>query len=201
MATGTLLAAALLVPTTSASAATQPAASEITLDLVAVLGTGCPAGTAATSISPDAKAFTVIYSEYTAMTQQANQQVEKACQIAMRVKVPPAFTYAIASVDYRGYKYLTGNSRAEMAGIYYFQGNQITQYQNHAINAGTGEWQITDSVPFTTQVYKPCGEDRNFNIKTRLTTWQQNATGQNYVTMDSTDAEFATIYHFSWMTC
>lgn len=164
---------------------TAPAPTQLSLDLVAVLGTGCPAGTAAAALNPTSSGFSVYLSQYVASTTVTNEQVEKACQLLMRLNAPGEFTYAVSAVRYSGYRHLADNAGAQLGAIYYFQGSMITTYQNHEIPPGSGRWEITDRIPENQLAFKPCGERRDLNIKTRLTTYQRNATGENFVLMNT----------------
>lgn len=200
-------------PTLSVAAdatATVPAASatsavvdpdEVTVDLITVNGSGCPLGTAAAAPSPDGKAFTVTYSEYVAQTRPGLASAQNNCQINMRVNAPAGFTYAIVKSDYRGFGAILPGARAELLGLYYFQGDSLTSYIAHELPVGEGDWQVTDEVPMNAVVHAPCGEKRNLNINTRLKMYQGTSTEENYVSMDSTDVSYSTMYHFNWMQC
>ncbi|MET1072355.1 MAG: DUF4360 domain-containing protein, partial [Umezawaea sp.] len=78
---------------------TIPPPDHITIEVVTVLGSGCPAGTAAVAVSPDNKAFTVTYSRFTAQVGPDSKPIDfrKNCQLALNVRVPQGYTYAIAS--------------------------------------------------------------------------------------------------------
>src|SRR5690349_8983100 len=106
------LLASTLLGATPASAiiviVDPPPAGEMSIELVAMAGSGCAPGTADVAISPDNSAFTAIYSAYLA---QAGPSVpvtknRKNCQLNVLVHAPAGFTFAIAKVDYRGYGYL-----------------------------------------------------------------------------------------------
>ncbi|GAA1609292.1 DUF4360 domain-containing protein [Actinoplanes couchii] len=181
-----------------------PPAGQMTIQLVAMAGSGCAPGTADVAISPDNSAFTAIYSAYLA---QAGPNIpvtenRKNCQLNVSVNAPAGFTFAIAKVDYRGYGYLRSGATAQQRANYYFQGMTVGAYANHAIGAPLDDnWLITDEVPIASQVYRPCGEQRNLNINTELRVARGSSTDVSYLTMDSTDGSIQTIYHFNWMRC
>lgn len=207
LATGILTAAIALTPLnvdegTSASSTVAPSASEITIDVATVNGSGCPVGTAAVAISEDAKAFTVTYSDYL-VTTAVGGPTQENCQISSIVNVPGGFTYAISKTDYRGYGELGAGVTGQLRGRYYFQGMSPTAYTVHEIKGPVaGDWQATDEVAVTALVWHPCGAKRNLNVNTRLTIATNNTNDtKSYLTMDSTDQSFSTLYHFAWMTC
>lgn len=210
----TLTAAMVAVATATApvtagsgSHFTDPPDDKIVIDLVTVNGSGCPAGTAAVAVSTDNTKFTVTYSEYVALVGVGAGPLDfrKNCQLNMVVHVPQGFTYAIAQTDYRGYANLQEGASFTEKASYYFQGmSQTTPFSHTFSGAMDDNWQATDHVDVAQLVYKPCGEERNFNINTEL---RVNAGTSNtsdttsFVTMDSTDTDVKTEYHFSWKTC
>ncbi|RJQ73796.1 DUF4360 domain-containing protein [Pseudonocardiaceae bacterium YIM PH 21723] len=205
MLTAAGLAASLLFPT-GWGAGNPPPPDKIVVDLVTVNGTGCPAGTAAVAVSDDNQSFTVTYSAFTAMSGVGSKPTDmrKNCQLNLKVHVPNGFTYAIASTDYRGFGHLEPGSSAVHRANYYFQGMSQTQYSTHNIAAPLDDnWQVTDQVDIASLVFKPCGEERNFNINAELRVAQGTApaTSTNFISMDSTDGNFQTIYHMALQKC
>ncbi|MCM6779074.1 DUF4360 domain-containing protein [Nocardia sp. CDC159] len=186
---------------------TVPPTDKIIIDVATVNGTGCPPGTAAVAVSPDNEAFTVTYSEYTAQVGVGSTPTDfrKNCQINLKVHVPQGFTYGIASADYRGFASLEKGATALQRARYYFQGNSPTQFVDHTFKGPFVEdWQKTDTTEVGAIVYKPCGESRNFNINTQLrvdagTSDPKKTT--SFITMDSTDGNIQTTYHFAWKKC
>lgn len=183
---------------------------EITVEVVSVNGSGCPAGTAEVSVSEDKKAFTVTYSDYLAQTGVGAGVTDfrKNCQLSVLVHVPSGFTFGIAQADYRGFAYLEPGASGVLRANYYFQGMSQTVSSNHAFNGGddgyVDDWIVTDQVPVASTVFLPCGAQRNLNINTslRVNAGTSDPTSTtSLMTMDSTDGSFSTLYHFTWMAC
>ncbi|GGK98720.1 DUF4360 domain-containing protein [Mangrovihabitans endophyticus] len=202
-----LLASSLLIATPANALVVivdPPPSDEITIELVAMAGSGCAPGTADVAISPDKSAFTAIYSAYLAQAGPGVAVTEnrKNCQLNVLVNAPAGFTFAIAKVDYRGYGYLQNGAVAQQRANYYFQGMSVGSYATHAIGAPLDDnWIATDEVPIASQIFRPCGEQRNLNINTELRVSKGTSTDVSYLTMDSTDGSIETVYHFSWMRC
>ncbi|MFI5494818.1 DUF4360 domain-containing protein [Actinoplanes sp. NPDC051859] len=203
-----LLAASLVSgPAAQASGSgilTDPPNQQITIDLVAMAGSGCRPGTADVAISPDNKAFTAIYSEYLAQAGPGISTTEgrKNCQLNVLVHVPQGFTYAIAKVDYRGYGSTMAGSSSQQRANYYFQGMSQGVYTTHPFPAPLDDnWMVSDEVAVAAMVWHPCGEMRNLNINTELRVSKGSSTGTSFVTMDSTDGSIETTYHFAWKRC
>jgi hypothetical protein len=184
-----------------------PPPDHITIDVVTVNGSGCPAGTAAVAVSPDNKAFTVTYSDYLAQVGVGATPTDfrKNCQLNLRVNVPQGFTYGIAQTDYRGFGHLERGATGTERANYYFQGMSQTTYKSHTWKGPFSEdWQATDSVEVAAIVYHPCGEKRNLNINTELRVSAGTSdpkTTTSFMSMDSTDGSIETVYHFAWKRC
>ncbi|MFC4052588.1 DUF4360 domain-containing protein [Actinomadura syzygii] len=183
-----------------------PGPKGVTIEIATVNGSGCPAGTAAVAVSEDKEAFTVTYSDYLAQIGGDAKPTDfrKNCQISMKVHVPQGFTYAISSTDYRGFASLAHGATAVEKASYYFQGQAQTATRTHNISGEYADnWQFTDTNDVAQLVWKPCGEERNFNINTELRVAKGTSAADDvsFISMDSTDGSIKTTYHFAWMTC
>jgi hypothetical protein len=198
------LALAMAAPQLDATAASAPA-SKITVDVVTIMGSGCPTGTAALAVSPDNTAFTVSYSQYIAEIGSgvALSDSRKNCQLSLLVHVPAGFTYAIAQADYRGFAELASGATGTQQGNYYFMGDSATASSSHVF-AGpmSGDWQATDQVATASLVFSKCGVTRNLNVNSSIRVAKgTSGTRSSYMAMDSTDGSFSTLFHFAWRTC
>ncbi|WP_432038740.1 DUF4360 domain-containing protein [Streptomyces cucumeris] len=206
------MVAALFASTMTSQGSAQPPfdtvpPDKIVITVATVNGSGCPAGTAAVAVSEDNTAFTVTYSDYLAQVGKGAKPTDyrKNCQLSLVTHVPQGFSYAIASVDYRGYAHLEKGASSVEKASYYFQGQSQTTSNAHDFNGPYDDnWQTTDTADIATVVWSPCGELRNFNINTEL---RVNAGTSNtrdttsFMTMDSTDGDVSTTYHFAWKEC
>jgi hypothetical protein len=204
-----IASAAVMMFASPAAAATRadiPPPDKITINVVTVNGSGCPAGTAALAVSPDNTAFTVTYSNYVARVGPGASTIDwrKNCQINLRVNVPQGFTYAIAEADYRGFASLAKGASGLERANYYFQGMSPTSFVNHTFPGGFNDsWESTDTTDIQALVYAPCGEQRLFNINTELRV-NQGTSGPmatSFMSMDSTDGSIKTTYRFRWKEC
>ena len=198
-----LLAAA--VPAQGAGSSFEdPPPDKIVIKVATVNGSGCPAGTAAVAVSGDNTAFTVTYSDYLAQAGGNSDPTafRKNCQLNLLVHVPAGFTYAIASVDYRGFAALQGGASGVQRASYYFQGSPSTAFRTHTYNGPLNDnWQATDTTDWAQLVWAPCGVQRNFNINTELRVNAGTSTGTSFMAMDSTDGDINTTYHMAWQQC
>jgi hypothetical protein len=205
---GAAMLAALAIPGQALAAPSpKPSDQMMIIDVVNANGSGCPEDTTAIAVSPDNTAFTITYSQYTAMVgpDAGAFDFRKNCQLALDIKVPSGFTFAIASADYRGYANLARGASALEAANYYFQGNSQTTRIKHTFKGPMdSDWQKTDSVAIASLSFLPCGERRYLNINTelRVSGGKSNTkTTNSIISMDSTDAAINTIYRVAWKKC
>lgn len=208
LATGATLLASLAATAAPVSAAPSPASTTaMTIDVVSANGSGCPWGTAAVTVSPDNKAFTVAYSEFTAQVGVGAKPTDfrKNCQLGLNVHVPQGYTYAIANTDYRGFARLERGASATQTAYYYFQGDSQTSRIRHNFTGPIdGDWQRTDSVGISSLSFLPCGEKRYLNVNTELRVsggWSNTKKSTSLLTMDSTDGNLDTVYRVAWKKC
>ncbi|MGW0733760.1 DUF4360 domain-containing protein [Streptomyces sp. NPDC002851] len=208
-ATAALFAASLpasSMASAQSSGITNPPPDKIVIEIATVNGSGCPKGTAAVAVSEDNTAFTVTYSDYLAQAGGSSSPTDfrKNCQLNLIVHVPQGFTYAIASADYRGFASLQPGAKGTEKASYYFQGSPETGSISHSFDGPYGDnWQATDETDWAQLVWKPCGEERNFNINTelRVDAGTSDPSKTSFMTMDSTDGDISTVYHWAWKEC
>lgn len=184
----------------------DPPPDKIVIEIATVNGSGCPEDTAAVAVSEDNTAFTVTYSDYLAVVGPDAKPTEfrRNCQISMVVYVPTGFTYAIVSVDYRGFAHLEDGASALQKASYYFQGSSDTAHKQHPYSGPYSDnWQATDTTEWGQLVWAPCGAQRNFNVNTelRVRAGDSDPDSTSFMTMDSTDGDLSTVYHFAWKEC
>ena len=199
-----LVAITTYVAPSSASAATVAPPENVQIRIETINGSGCRAGTAAVAMNSDKTAFTVTYSDYLAAAGGGVSPLEfrKNCQLALRVDIPGGFTYAIQSVDYRGYAFLGEGARGLQRAGYYFQGSPDTTYSTEEFDGEYDDnWHANHEKEWAELIWSPCGEQRNFNINTELRVYAGHDDSINLMTMDSTDSAVSTIYHVAWDEC
>ena len=207
LATGFSLLAALAVTSAPASASFKSLPDDsMVIDVVAANGSGCPAGSADVTVSPDNKAFTVTYSEFTAQAGAGTKPTDfrKNCQLALNVHVPQGYTFAIAGADYRGYAHLERGATGTESANYYFQGeSQSTRIRHDFTGPLDSDWTRTDQVGIQSLSFRPCGAQRYLNVNTelRVSRGWSNPKSTSFMTMDSTDGRIDTVYHIAWKKC
>jgi hypothetical protein len=204
IAIGSLLVSTVLAPP-AVVPQSDPPTGQVTIDKLKVNGTGCRPAATTVAVSPDKKAFTVIYSTYLAQAGAGTTQKDerRTCSITVRLNGLQNLTYAVAAVDYRGYAHLEPGAAAALAARYHFQGAGAPDHTVTALPSGLDDnWQVTDAVPAGSLKYGQCGKDRKLDIDTELRVQTPRADSPtSYVTMDSTDGSVATTYRLVWKSC
>jgi len=208
---GAILATALV---TGGSASAAPAdeiqkaidvpSEPITVSVVTVNGSGCPAGTATVRRLADSTGFTVRYSNFVASVGGSARPTDfrKNCQLNVRVHVPQGFTYAIARVDYAGTANLAAGVSALKRANYYYTGSSVNNYSNRTFTGPlSGRWRDTDTATAAELVYAACGVDRNININSELRVNKGTSSAASSIRMTSASGGVDTVYRFSWKTC
>ena len=104
--------AAVTVLAAPAVFAQAPDPSQVYIRNISYAGSGCPAGSTSQDISPDLKAFTLLFDQFVASAGPgiALPESRKNCQITVDLVYPQGWSYTVFSADYRGYASLTPGS-------------------------------------------------------------------------------------------
>ena len=68
-------------------------------------GSGCPRGSAAVALSPDAKSLSILFDNFIveAGGDSGRRTARKTCNVAIPVHVPQGYSVSILKIDYRGF--------------------------------------------------------------------------------------------------
>lgn len=201
-------AAALSLVATPAIAASNEAndvpPGKVRLDLRTVNGSGCKKDTAAVAVNHDNTAFTVTYSDFVAEAGPDSNATDsrKNCQLAINVRVPQGFTYAIIAADFRGYMDLKNNATGLHRTSYYQQGSSYTERADNDWRGPTKRsFTVTNRTEVEKLIWSRCGEDSIFNVNTELRVDAKRSHGTSFMAMDSTDSSAKTLFQFRWKRC
>jgi hypothetical protein len=181
-------------------------ADSVTVKVVSLNGSGCPAGTAVVRSNSDNTGFVVTYREYVASAGSGKDVIDgrKNCQLGVQINVPSGFTYAVARADYAGWGRIAQGATGLQRANYYFQGSSDNSYSDHKISGPfSGRWYFSDVTDAAEMVYAPCGETRLLNINTelRVNAGTSDSKDTSALSMLYSSGSVSTVYHFSWMQC
>jgi Domain of unknown function (DUF4360) len=102
---GLLAGAAALLLTTATAQAAGPDPSTVYVQSIRFDGTGCPAGSVGLSFANDRLTFTLIFDQFVASAGPGIDTSEnrKTCDLALLLKAPVGWSWAVAGVDVRGF--------------------------------------------------------------------------------------------------
>ena len=207
MKSKTLIATSLgtmLNPLILASALHAQGAPQVTLGDISYGGSGCPQFTVSKMMSPDGKAFTLLFDQFIAEVgpMAPITASRKACQITVPLQFPAGWTYAISSFDYRGFAELDPGVSGTQTATYYFMG-ESRQGQSRSMLYGptNQDYHFHDDIAVAAMVWEPCGRQLPLNIKADVRLMSYNRYASGMMTIDSIDGKIAMTYGLTWRRC
>ena len=186
----------------SALAAVPARADDIALGIPGYGGSGCPAGSVSTTLSPDFKSLSLIFDQYevAAGGTTGRSYDRKSCNVAIPVHVPNGYSISVFSVDYRGFNHLPGGATSQFNVEYFFAGGRGPSFRRSFWGALESDYFINNQIAAESLVWSPCGVDVNLrtNASLRVNTV---ANREASATVDSEDVNAAIVYHVQLRRC
>ncbi|MBF0300906.1 MAG: DUF4360 domain-containing protein [Oligoflexia bacterium] len=179
------------------------AAPDIRLGMPGYAGTGCPAGSASVTLSPDRTSLSILFDQYVAeaggMTGKSFDR--KTCNVSVPVQVPQGFSVSIFKIDYRGYVNVPVRGQANFNVEYFFAGAQGPRYQKTFNGGYDNQYFLTNTLAASAVVWSPCGQSVNLRVNSAMLARSNSAFEQAMATVDSIDIRSGLIYHIQWRAC
>jgi Domain of unknown function (DUF4360) len=187
----------------SALASAVPAsADDIALGTPGYGGSGCPAGSVSTVLSPDMKTLSLIFDQYevSAGGMTGRSFDRKSCNVAIPVHVPNGYSISIFSVDYRGFNNLPRGATSQFNVEYFFAGGRGPAFRRTFWGEQQSDYFINNQLAAESLVWSRCGEDVNLRTNASL---RVNTVGNREAssTVDSQDVNAAIVYHVQFRKC
>lgn len=196
-------AATLAVTFAPAALAQRPDPRQVYVNSIAFAGSGCPAGTVAGSVSADAAAFNLVFDSFIAEAGPGVpfSESRKTCMINLDLHVPSGWSYAVSSVETRGYAALQGGTSATQTLRYYFAGSATSgALQGTITGPRDSGYVLRDQVGLASQVWSPCNVSRSLNINLAVRV-QASGGRHGLVTVDEIDGGYSNHYFLSFRRC
>jgi hypothetical protein len=182
-----------------------PPPGSVTIKSISYGGSGCPQGTVGSFISADRTTYTLIFDSYIAEAGPGKSLTasRKNCQINVDIHYPAGYQYSLYSQNYRGFVNLDAGVRGVQQATFYFSGSaaQASTTTNFAGPANK-DYLITDTIPFSSQVLSPCGQDGALNINTQIRVDNSaNPSAHGQLTTDSIDGKVELKFGLAWKQC
>jgi hypothetical protein len=196
---------ALAVAAARGSADTPPNPAEVGIEDIAHQGSGCPANTVTINLAPDARAFTLIFDQFTVHTEPGAPPPEshKNCKIQLTIRVPRGFAYALTAVDSRGYANLAPGARGLVRTAFHFPGPEPDRTWRALTGPFNDDWQLREETDPGSLEWSPCNARRRLNLHTRLRVDRGSSApgSSSLMAMDSLDGSVEQTYRLSWRRC
>ncbi|MFN7454159.1 MAG: DUF4360 domain-containing protein [Pseudobdellovibrionaceae bacterium] len=191
-----MMIAGLLVMTTAAEA-------QLRLGEPAYGGSGCPAGSAAVTVSPDEQAISVLFDQYTveAGRTTGRRLDRKNCNLTIPVQVPQGYSVSVFQVDYRGYLAVPRGGMARFDAEYFWAGSRGPRLSRQFNGPTNDLFTLTDELLARTLVWTRCGESVNLRVNTSILVQANSNMDQTLGQVDSADVSSGVIYHLQWKRC
>ena len=116
-----LISIACWIPVVAQAQDSPPNPAEVTVSNIAFRGDACRTGTFVWNLSSDAKAFTLLFSEFAVSADPTTTKARKLCELDIQMRIPSGWSFALLGVDIRGYAGLKNEvSRGHVRAVYAF---------------------------------------------------------------------------------
>ena len=173
-----------------------------TIRTLVYAGSGCPAGSVANNVSPDAQAFTLLFDNYLVEVGPGVPfgASRKNCQLNITFDCPAGWSFALVDLDTRGYVALEPGVRGIQRTAFYFQGDATTGSFDRELNGPMDEdFHVRDTVAAPSRIWGHCGANSralNINTSVRLDN-SRNRSAHGLFTVDSIDGSVYQVYGLS----
>lgn len=184
----TLLGAvALLTVVAAQSASAAPSLNSVYFNEPSYGGSGCPQGSASSSLTPDGLTLTMLFDSYTA------SPTRKTCNISIPVHVPNGFQVSTITADYRGF----AQGTSELKRSYFFAGGAGPSFTDLLGTAGGATYLKTDNLVETSNTWSRCGADVNMRINSAI----RGLNNRSNISVDSLDLHQGMVFHLQYRPC
>lgn len=178
-------------------------AQTLQLGIPAYGGTGCPAGSASVTLSPDQSSLSILFDSYVvqAGTDTGKRIDRRSCNVAIPVTVPQGYSVAVFQIDYRGFNALPAGGRSQFNVEYFLAGRRGPGYAKTWYGPLTDNYTLTDTLLAEAVVWSACGAQVTLRSNSSFLTMTNNRNEQAMGTVDSADVTAGLIYHLAWRRC
>lgn len=196
---GRALLLGCLILTNASKADETPDPSQVYIEGIKYKGNGCRNGSVAHLLSPDAKAFTLLFDDFIVTGDPHDaEKSHRKCMIDLNLHVPSGWSYAIFSLDYRGFVELRAGATATQKTSCSFPGSQEKGIGDHVLRGPLSEDYLHRTLtPLSSVVFSSCtGHNKKLKINTSI-----SVKGEGLMTVDSADGELEHRYGIAWRRC
>ena len=166
-------------------------------------GTGCPMGTVAAVLSPDAKELSILFDNYVAEAGGSTGRTidRKNCTFAVPVHIPQGYSVSVISVDYRGFYSLPAGAQAKFSSQLFFAGDAETPLTRTFTGPSDNEYLLSTGLFNGNVVWSRCGDDVIMRGNTSMFVRNSNPSIEALATVDSADISAGLLFQLQWRHC
>ncbi len=194
----------IMIAMAFALAAQAEAAPGVRLGFPTYGGSGCAAGTASVSLSPDEDAISILFDNYIAEAGSTTGRRfdRKNCAITVPVQVPQGYSVAIFKTDFRGFNLIpTFGAYTQLDAEYFWAGIRGPRYTQRFNGPRADNYTNTSGVIASSLIWTPCGQSINLRVNSSIMAMSNSSMQQTMMTVDSADITSGLIYHIQWRRC
>lgn len=179
------------------------AQSNLELGYPGYAGSGCPAGSASVTLSPDGTSLTLLFDNYVAQAGGSSglSMDRKNCNISIPVAVPDGYSVSILTVDYRGFISLPFGGSGRFSAEYFFAGSRGPIASRNFIPGREENFTITNRLGVEAMVWSSCGADVNLRVNTNMLVRSNRYLDEAMGVVDSADFQTGIIFHLRLRRC
>ncbi|MBN1984030.1 MAG: DUF4360 domain-containing protein [Chitinivibrionales bacterium] len=166
-----------------------------------VTGNGCPSGSYNVILSADRSELTILYSEFTAMTDETHSHDFSNCNIAIPIDLSSGIMVGLVGVDYRGIAFIPSGGTGTFSREHFFAGthsppstSSITEHDQFQ------EFLFEDDFPVV--AWTECGDDTIVRSNaTIMVTNSPTSTNKAFMSVSSERWNISMLFHLVWKYC
>ncbi|MFZ4403776.1 MAG: DUF4360 domain-containing protein [Pseudobdellovibrionaceae bacterium] len=197
----------LLISAAAGAQTTPPNAAISTVDVV---GNGCSAANTSITLSPDFKDLSVLFDNYSVEIGQGSNitqtQLQKNCQIRLRISIPANWSFAFKAIDYRGFAALPASSWGFHRFTYINSLQQVSSMREATIKGPFNQdYQVHIEQKPERMVWTPCGlKEHPITLYSQLgVSFLPRSTDRSLaqLALDSADLSVKQSFSMVWRQC
>lgn len=169
-------------------------------------GTGCPAGSAAVTLTDDQSFLSVLFDSFVAQapTAQGASFDRKSCNLRIPVSVGPGYQVALIAFDYTGFSAIPSGGRGQFEARYAYVGQRRPAIFRKSFSSGqVGNYALKNELISTTVDWTPCstGRDLMMTVDANILAMTNYRKDAAQVSIDSMDVSAGLLYQVMIRHC
>ena len=166
-------------------------------------GTGCEAGTATLSLSPDRTQLSVLFNQFVVESgARLGRQIDrKGCVVNIPIRVPSGYTMAIATVDYRGFMNLPLKTRGQFVASSTFAGSERFREDRQFVGPFMEDFTFRSQATTSEKVWSQCGRQTVLRTQAVMVVNSGPSGADTLGSVDSVDVAAGISYRLELRRC